>query len=79
MRRRLLAQPWGPALSLSSQATHPHAQHPRPFALLFKRARWDEDVVFKNTTRGEVKAPRRFINDTVRNDYHKRFIDRYIK
>jgi hypothetical protein len=28
--------------------------------------------VFKNTTRGEVKAPRRFINDTVRSDFHRR-------
>ncbi|KAI8472864.1 MAG: Pre-mRNA-splicing factor Cwf15/Cwc15 [Monoraphidium minutum] len=40
---------------------------------------WDEDVVFKNTTRGEVKAPRRFVNDTVRNDFHRRFLERYIK
>jgi protein CWC15 len=43
------------------------------------KRRWDEDVVFKNTTRGEVKAPRRFINDTVRSDFHRRFLERYIK
>lgn len=41
--------------------------------------RWDEDVVFKNQTRGEVKAPRRFINDTVRSDFHRRFLERYIR
>ncbi|GBF95573.1 hypothetical protein Rsub_08554 [Raphidocelis subcapitata] len=43
------------------------------------KRRWDEDVVFKNTTRGEVKAARRFINDTVRSDFHRRFLERYIK
>lgn len=41
--------------------------------------RWDDDVVFKNQTRGEVKAQRRFINDTVRSDFHRRFLERYIK
>jgi protein CWC15 len=43
------------------------------------KRRWDEDVVFKNQTRGEVKAPRRFINDTVRSDFHRRFLERYIR
>lgn len=43
------------------------------------KRRWDEDVVFKNQTRGEVKAPRRFINDTVRSDFHKRFLERYVR
>jgi protein CWC15 len=36
-------------------------------------------VVFKNQTRGEVKAARRFINDTVRSDFHKKFLERYIR
>lgn len=43
------------------------------------KRRWDEDVVFKNQTRGEVKAPRRFINDTVRSDFHRKFLERYIR
>eukprot|EP00877_Chromochloris_zofingiensis_P013005 jgi/Chrzof1/7959/UNPLg00019.t1 len=43
------------------------------------KRRWDDDVVFKNQTRGEVKAQRRFINDTVRSDFHRRFLERYIK
>jgi protein CWC15 len=47
--------------------------------LLLCCCRWDEDVVFKNQTRGEVKAPRRFINDTVRSDFHRKFLERYIK
>jgi hypothetical protein len=41
--------------------------------------RWDEDVVFKNQARGEPKATKRFVNDTIRNDFHKRFLQRYIR
>lgn len=45
---------------------------------LLKR-RWDDDVVFKNQSKNEPKVQKRFINDTVRSDFHKRFMDRYIK
>ncbi|KAG2272117.1 hypothetical protein Bca52824_066672 [Brassica carinata] len=40
---------------------------------------WDDDVVFKNQARGEMKAPKRFINDTIRNDFHRKFLHRYMK
>mmetsp|Transcript_35357 Transcript_35357/g.100095 ORF Transcript_35357/g.100095 Transcript_35357/m.100095 type:complete len:226 (-) Transcript_35357:66-743(-) len=43
------------------------------------KRRWDEDVVFKNQARGEPKAEKRFINDTIRSDFHRRFLNRYIK
>ncbi|KAK9816718.1 hypothetical protein WJX72_004146 [[Myrmecia] bisecta] len=43
------------------------------------KRRWDDDVVFKNQARGEPKAQKRFINDTIRNDFHRRFLSRYIK
>ncbi|GMH42743.1 hypothetical protein BSKO_10662 [Bryopsis sp. KO-2023] len=43
------------------------------------KRRWDDDVVFKNQTRGEPKAKKRFINDTVRSDFHQRFLQRYIR
>ena len=43
------------------------------------KRRWDDDVVFKNQSRGETKTPKRFVNDTVRNDFHRRFLERYIK
>lgn len=43
------------------------------------KRRWDDDVVFKNQARGEPKAQKRFINDTIRSDFHKRFLTRYIK
>lgn len=43
------------------------------------KRRWDDDVVFKNQARTEPKKTKRFINDTVRSDFHRRFLDRYIK
>ncbi|KAG6503757.1 hypothetical protein ZIOFF_036081 [Zingiber officinale] len=42
-------------------------------------SRWDDDVVFKNQSRGETKAPKRFINDTIRNDFHRKFLHKYMK
>jgi len=42
--------------------------------------RWDDDVVFKNCARGDSdKKERRFINDTLRSDFHKKFMEKYIK
>eukprot|EP00884_Botryococcus_braunii_P006143 jgi/Botrbrau1/1552/Bobra.0107s0040.1 len=49
-----------------------------PSSFTVKR-RWDDDVVFRNQSRGEPKPQKRFINDTIRNDFHRRFLDRYIK
>lgn len=43
------------------------------------KRRWDDDVVFKNQAATEPKRAKRFINDTVRSDFHKRFLDRYVK
>jgi protein CWC15 len=41
--------------------------------------RWDDDVVFKNQARGEPKPAKRFINDTIRNDFHRKFLNKYMK
>ena len=44
------------------------------------KRRWDDDVVFRNQTAGEdSKARKRFINDTVRNDFHRRFLKKYVQ
>ena len=43
------------------------------------KRRWDEDVVFRNQTRGEPKQQKRFINDTIRSDFHRRFLHRYVR
>ena len=38
------------------------------------RCRWDDDVVFRNQGKTE-KRPKRFINDTIRNDFHVNFMN----
>ncbi|XP_021754607.1 spliceosome-associated protein CWC15 homolog, partial [Chenopodium quinoa] len=43
------------------------------------KRRWDDDVVFKNQARGETKAIKRFINDTIRSDFHMKFLHKYMK
>eukprot|EP01120_Amphizonella_sp_Union-15-10_P004180 TRINITY_DN14812_c0_g1_i1.p1 TRINITY_DN14812_c0_g1~~TRINITY_DN14812_c0_g1_i1.p1 ORF type:complete len:234 (+),score=67.13 TRINITY_DN14812_c0_g1_i1:54-755(+) len=44
------------------------------------KKKWYDDVVFKNQSRGEPKQKKpRFINDTIRNDFHRRFLNKYIK
>ena len=43
------------------------------------KVNWDDDVVFRNQTRTEPKKPRRFVNDTVRRDFHRRFLTKYIQ
>lgn len=44
------------------------------------KRRWDDDVVFKNCAKGEDKIVKKgFVNDTLRSDFHKKFMDKYIK
>ena len=43
------------------------------------KRRWNDDVVFRNQAKGEPEKKKRFINDTVRNDFHKSFLKRYIQ
>ncbi|KAI8806431.1 Pre-mRNA-splicing factor Cwf15/Cwc15 [Cladochytrium replicatum] len=43
------------------------------------KKRWDEDVIFKNQARKEKKAEKRFINDLLRSDFHRKFMSKYIK
>lgn len=44
------------------------------------KRRWDQDVIFKEQrSGGEGKTQKRFINDTIRSDFHRKFMDRYIK
>lgn len=40
---------------------------------------WEEDSVFRNQARSEEQGKKRFINDSVRSDFHKKFLRRYIK
>jgi protein CWC15 len=43
------------------------------------KRRWNDDVVFRNQAKGEPTEQKRFINDTVRNDFHKRFIKTHFR
>ena len=44
------------------------------------KRRWNDDVVFRNQAKGEPdQNKKRFINDTVRNDFHKRFLNKFIR
>lgn len=43
------------------------------------KRRWDDDVVFKNCSRGEDNKDKGFINDTLRSEFHKKFMEKYIK
>ncbi|KAJ1919412.1 complexed with cef1p [Mycoemilia scoparia] len=43
------------------------------------KRRWDDDVVFKNQASGtDDKPKRRFVNDMLRSDFHRKFMNRYI-
>ncbi|KAF0699387.1 Aste57867_10048 [Aphanomyces stellatus] len=43
------------------------------------KRKWNDDVVFKNQSRNEPETKKRFINDTIRNDFHRRFLKTYIQ
>lgn len=43
------------------------------------KKRWYEEVVFKNQAKDEPQKKKRFINDTIRNDFHKKFLSKYIQ
>uniref|UniRef100_A0A672PE94 Protein CWC15 homolog n=1 Tax=Sinocyclocheilus grahami TaxID=75366 RepID=A0A672PE94_SINGR len=61
-----------PLLNLAGQ------QHQNAFSV---KRRWDDDVVFKNCAKGvdESRKEKRFINDTLRSEFHKKFMEKYVK
>mmetsp|Transcript_103650 Transcript_103650/g.206074 ORF Transcript_103650/g.206074 Transcript_103650/m.206074 type:complete len:228 (+) Transcript_103650:39-722(+) len=42
------------------------------------KRRWDDDTVFKNQARTIPKEKMRFINDAVRSDFHRKFLNKYV-
>lgn len=42
------------------------------------KRKWDDDTVFKNQSRTAPKQKLRYINDSVRSDFHKKFLNKYI-
>ncbi|KAI9804421.1 MAG: complexed with cef1p [Sarcosagium campestre] len=44
------------------------------------KRRWDDDVIFKNQARGtEDRKKKEFVNDLLRSDFHKRFMNKYVR
>eukprot|EP01006_Ploeotia_vitrea_P015447 TRINITY_DN44320_c0_g1_i1.p1 TRINITY_DN44320_c0_g1~~TRINITY_DN44320_c0_g1_i1.p1 ORF type:complete len:186 (+),score=39.72 TRINITY_DN44320_c0_g1_i1:42-599(+) len=43
------------------------------------KKRWNDDVVFKNAASSEPELKKRFINDSLRSDFHKRFMHKYFR
>jgi protein CWC15 len=43
------------------------------------KKRWDDDVIFKNQAVEVEKPKKRFINDLLRSDFHRKFMSKYIK
>lgn len=41
--------------------------------------KWYDETVFKNQARVEKKKKKRFINDTVRSDFHRDFLNRFVQ
>lgn len=51
-----------------------------PKADMKVKKRWDDDVVFKNCAASEPdKTEKSFINDSLRSEFHKRFMEKYVK
>lgn len=44
-----------------------------------KKRSWTDEAVFRGQAKNEPKPVKRFINDTVRNDFHKRFLNKFIR
>ncbi|KAG5276293.1 hypothetical protein AALO_G00130270 [Alosa alosa] len=67
-----------PLLNLAGQ----QQQQPVPTPASFQvKRRWDDDVVFKNCAKGvdEARKEKRFVNDTLRSEFHKKFMEKYVK
>ncbi|KAL4220346.1 complexed with cef1p [Mactra antiquata] len=56
---------------------NPLLNQDKPAEFKVKR-RWDDDVVFKNCAKGDEKKSL-FINDTLRSEFHRKFMEKYVK
>lgn len=43
------------------------------------KKKWYEESIFKNQAKTEPKEKKRFVNDTVRSDFHRKFLNRFIQ
>ncbi|KAG9282249.1 protein CWC15 homolog [Astyanax mexicanus] len=71
-----------PLLNLAGQQQQQQQQqHTQSQSSFSVKRRWDDDVVFKNCAKGvdESRKEKRFINDTLRSEFHKKFMEKYVK
>lgn len=43
------------------------------------KRKWDDDTIFKNQARTAPVPKQRYINDAVRSDFHKKFLNKYVQ
>lgn len=55
--------------------------NPKSTAEFNIKRRWDDDVIFKNQARGadERGKKKEFVNDLLRSDFHKKFMNKYVR
>jgi len=74
----ILRQEFEKHRDLMGMASSTAASGSAPVSTAVKR-RWDDDVVFRNQARDEKEVKKRFINDTVRSDFHRAFLNKYMR
>ncbi|CCX05091.1 Cwf15/Cwc15 cell cycle control family protein [Pyronema domesticum] len=55
--------------------------NPKSTADFNVKRRWDDDVIFKNQARGtdDRNKKKEFVNDLLRSDFHKKFMNKYVR
>ena len=44
-----------------------------------KKLRWNHDIIFRSQRPNTAPNKKRFINDVIRTEFHRRFLEKYIK
>jgi hypothetical protein len=52
--------------------------HANPLMSNVLKRQWFQDTVFSNTTSTQPKVKKAYVNDPIRNEFHKKFINKYI-
>ncbi|TWW74877.1 protein CWC15 homolog [Takifugu flavidus] len=70
-----------PLINLAGQQQQQQQQQAQTQTTFKVKRRWDHDVLFKNCAKGvdEARKEKRFVNDTLRSEFHKKFMEKYVK
>lgn len=79
-KKQIQLQTANPLMNLSRQDDSSPSSS---LLLQSSKRKWTEETIFKNQAKGISSSSnsdeKRFINDTVRNDFHKKFMARYVR